>query len=226
MTRLARLLAVLDPAPAEIVLVDGGSVDGTAGLARGNGLRVVEHDVARRSAQINRGVAEIASPLVCVLHADTDLPDDAVTVIRRVMADRGTAMAGFIALISGPERVWWLTSLHGWAKTWYAPLLFRPRLFFRGGRLLFGDQAMFFRRTDFLAVGGCDSSLAVLEEADLCARMTALGRIKLVNRLVLTSDRRLARWGEPKANWIYLKIGVRWGLGLRQRLERHYPDVR
>src|SRR6202023_2479971 len=30
------------------------------------------------------------------------------------------------------------TSFHNWIKTWYAPLLFRPQLFLRGVRLLFG----------------------------------------------------------------------------------------
>jgi hypothetical protein len=38
--------------------------------------------------------------------------------------------------------------------------VFRPQLFLRGLRLLFGDHAMFFRRADFLAVGGCDPTLA------------------------------------------------------------------
>ena len=161
-----------------------------------------------------------------MLHADTILPDDAIAVIRRTLADPRVALAGFTALIGGPDKVWWLTSLHGWAKTWYAPLLFRPRLFARGGRLLFGDQAMFFRRADLLAVGGFDDELVVMEEADLCIRMTSLGRIRMVNRIVVTSDRRVARWGELKANWIYLKVGIRWGLGQRRRLERHYPNVR
>jgi len=41
--RLARILAVLDPQPAEILLVDGGSADGTAEIARAAGLRVIEH---------------------------------------------------------------------------------------------------------------------------------------------------------------------------------------
>ena len=45
-------------------------------------------------------------------------------------------------------------------------MLFRPQLFLRGARLLFGDHAMFFRRADFLAVGGCDPTLLVMEEAD------------------------------------------------------------
>ena len=35
-----------------------------------------------------------------------------------------------------------------------------------------------------------------------------------------------AEWGALRANWIYLKVGARWGLGFRKGLERHYPDVR
>ena len=46
------------------------------------------------------------------------------------------------------------------------------------------------------------------------------------NRVVITSDRRVAAWGALRANWIYLKVGARWGLGFRKGLERHYPDVR
>jgi GT2 family glycosyltransferase len=101
--------------------------------------------------------------------------------MRRVLADPETALAGFTPLLSGPDQVRWGTSFHNWIKTWYAPLLFRPQLFLRGVRLLFGDHAMFFRRADFLAVGGCDPTLLVMEEADLCIRFHRLGRTRLVN---------------------------------------------
>src|ERR1700724_2571206 len=77
-----------------------------------------------------------------------------------------------------------------------------------------------------LAVGGCDPTLLVMEEADLCIRFHRLGRTRLVNRVVITSDRRVAAWGALRANWIYLKVGARWGLGFRKGLERHHPDVR
>lgn len=223
--RLLRHLALLDPAPAEILLVDGGSTDATLTLAGAAGVAVIAAPRGR-ARQINAGVAEVRSPLVCVLHADTLLPDDAVAVIRRTLAEPGVVLAGFTPLISGPEKVRWVTSAHNWAKTWYAPLLFRPLLFLRGTRLLFGDHAMFFRRDDFLAVGGCDESLLVMEDADLCVRLSRRGRVRLVNRVVLTSDRRVSAWGEWRANWIYLSVGVRWGLGLRKRLDRSYPDVR
>ena len=214
MPRLLRLLKVLAPAPAEIIAVDGGSHDETVALVRDSGfVRAVEHSVRGRAAAINRGVAEARSTLVCVLHADTILPDDALTVIRRTLADPRTALAGF-------------TPFHNWIKTWFAPIIFRPHLFLRGGRLLFGDHAMFFRRADFLAVGGCDETLAVMEDADLCLRLCQRGRIRLVNRVVMTSDRRVAAWGGFKANLTYLYIGIRWGLGLRRHIERHYPHVR
>lgn len=223
--RLARHLALLDPAPAEILLVDGGSADGTEAVAREAGLSVLQAPRGR-GRQINAGVGTVGSAIVCVLHADTLLPDDAIVVIRRTLADPTVALAGFTPLLSGPEKVRWVTSAHNWLKTWYAPALFRPLMFLRGGRLLFGDHAMFFRRADFLAVGGCDEALPVMEDADLCIRLARLGRVRLVNRVVLTSDRRVAQWGEWRANWIYLSVGVRWGLGLRKKLDRSYPDVR
>ena len=224
-SRLARRLALLDPAPAEILLVDSGSADATEAVARHAGLAVLQAPRGRARA-INAGVRAVGSPIVCVLHADTLLPDDAIAVIRRTLADEAVALAGFTPLLSGPEKVRWVTSAHNWIKTWYAPLLFRPRLFLRGGRLLFGDHAMFFRRADFHAVGGCDEALLVMEDADLCIRLARRGRVRLVNRVVLTSDRRIARWGEWRANWIYFSVGLRWGLGLRKKLDRSYPDVR
>ena len=224
--RLLRSLAAFEPPPAEVLAVDGGSVDASVAIAEAARLRVVWHDTRGRVAAINRGVQEARAPIICVLHVDTLLPDDAVAVMRRVLADPGITLAGFTALLSGPDRVRWGTSLHNWIKTWYAPLLFRPLLFLHGVRLLFGDHAMFFCRADFLAVGGCNPTMLIMEEADLCIRFHQLGRTRLVNRVVITSDRRVAAWGALRVNWTYLKVGARWALGFRKGLERHYPDVR
>jgi glycosyltransferase involved in cell wall biosynthesis len=223
--RLLRCLRMLHPAPFEIIAVDGGSTDESVAIAAAGGLRVITAPRGR-GAGINAGVAAATAALVCVLHADTILPDDAVAVIGATMADRRLALASFLPLLSGPGGVRWGTSLHNWAKTYYGPMLFRPLMFLRGARLLFGDHAMFFRRDDFLAAGGCDTTLPIMEDADLCVRLHRFGRTRMVNRVVITSDRRIAAWGPVRANLIYLRVSISWAIGLRRELHRHYPDIR
>jgi glycosyltransferase involved in cell wall biosynthesis len=219
-------LRALDPPPDEVLLVDGGSIDATVALARAAGLRVIVAPQRGRATQINYGVECAGCELICVLHADSALPVDAIQVIRNTMSDTKRALASFTPRIAGPGGTRWGTTAHNWLKTWYAPLLLRPHLFLRGARLLFGDHAMFFRRVDFIQVGGCDPRVAIMEEADLCIRFARLGSIGMVPRWVWTSDRRIAAWGPLKANWIYFKVGMLWALGARERLGSHYPDIR
>ncbi len=223
---LLRCLAALDPAPDQIVAVDGGSTDRSVAIAASAGLQVVRCPRPGRAAGINAGVAQAWAPIVCVLHADTLLPTDAVAVIRSTLAAPSVALAGFTAVLCGPGGVRRATSFHNWIKTWYAPLLFRPILFCRGLRLLFGDHAMFFRQADFLSVEGCDEAMLVMEDAELCVRLSRLGRVRLLSQVVVTSDRRVARLGSLRANLVFLWVGILWAFGVRRGLAQHYGDVR
>ena len=223
--KVSNVLASLNPKPADILFVDGGSSDTTCDLIREAGYRLLETEKGR-AMQINAGVEAAQADYVCVLHADTIPPVDMVSVIADTLADPEIALASFTPLIKGPEKTRWFTTFHNWIKTWYAPIITRPHLFLRGVRLLFGDHAMFFRRAQFLEIGGCTPSDAVMEEADLCVKFARLGKIKLVRRWVETSDRRIAAWGPLKANWIYFKVGILWAVGARSRMAKDYPDVR
>lgn len=219
-------LSAMVPAPDEILLIDGGSQDQTVAIASKAGFNVAVSSKRGRGAQINYGVEQASSDIICILHADTLLPEDAVTVIRDAMSDPRTALASFTPRIAGPAGTRWGSTFHNWIKTWYAPLLTRPHLFVRGVRLLFGDHAMFFRRQHFIEVGGCDERVVVLEEADLCIKLAQYGRTRMVPRWAWTSDRRITAWGRWRANWIYFKVGMMWALGARERLADHYPDIR
>lgn len=226
----------LTPAPYEVIVVDGGSTDATVALARATGARVLEAPRGRARQQ-NLAVEHTTGDIICFLHADTTLPPDAIALMRRTLADERIALAGFISVMRGPTRTRWGTTLHNYLKTWYAAALFKPLMFLRGARLLFGDQAMFCRRLDFLAVGGFEE-VAIMEEATLCMRLTARGRVRQLGRICESSDRRVAKWGAIRANVMFLYIGFLWGFdllarGLRgrgivsdQRLAELYGDER
>lgn len=225
--RSLRHLSMLDPPAWEVLVVDGGSEDQTIAIAQKLGVRVLNADECGRSLQMNLGAEAATGDILCFLHADTLVPDDLVAVIEETLADQTVAGGGFISLMTGSQTTRWGISLHNFLKTYYAPLLFRPQLFFKGLRLLFGDQVMFCRRQDFWECGGFDNSLPILEEADLCLKLVRRGRICQVNRIVQSSDRRVAHWGSLKATAIYLYIGFLWGLGVSATyLKRFYEDIR
>jgi rSAM/selenodomain-associated transferase 2 len=226
--RTLRCLSVLDPPAWEILVVDGGSQDGTVAIAQTTSVTVIHSEQAGRSIQMNQGAEAATGDILCFLHADTLLPDDVIAVMTRTLGNPAIACGGFISLMTDTETTRWSMSLHNYLKTYYAPLLFRPYLFlFKGLRLLFGDQVMFCRRGDFWACGGFDPALPIMEEADLCLKLLPYGRIRQVNRVVQSSDRRVAKWGTLKATAIYLYIGFLWGMGASAAtLKRFYEDIR
>lgn len=217
----------LDPPAWEVLVVDGGSSDQTVDIARDCGVRVVQAAATGRAIQMNEGARLASGDLLCFVHADTLVPKDLVAVASSTLADTTIACAGFVSVMRSGARTRWGVSGMNLAKTYLAPLCFRPLLYLRGLRLLFGDQVMITRRSIFWRVGGFDEALPLLEDGDLCLRLVRWGRIRLIYRMVVSSDRRVRAWGPWRAVVTYLSIGILWGLGMPpRRMQRFYEDVR
>jgi rSAM/selenodomain-associated transferase 2 len=223
-----RCLQILEPQATEIIVVDGGSQDETVTIAKNYGISAISCPQAGRAIQMNQGAKVATGEFLCFLHADTLVPHDLVTLIEMTLAEPQVACGGFISLMTGKNVTRWGVSFHNYLKTYYAPLVFRPYLFFfKGLRLLFGDQVMFCRRADFWQCGGFEPNLPIMEDAHLCLKLVRRGRIRLLNRVVQSSDRRVAKLGILKANLIYVWVGFLWGLGVSATyLKRFYDDIR
>lgn len=199
---LAWLKSNLCPQPLEIIVVDGGSTDGTVALAkRSYGVLVVSCSKGR-ACQMNAGARAAKGQALCFLHADSCPPASLVHIIRATLAARNTVAGGFRTLITAstssphsqsPLRLLRFMTWHHFVKTYYIPLLARPQMLLRGGLCLFGDQTIFCRAAEFWAVDGYDDTLPIMEDLDLVVRLHDAGplsnRESPANRLSIPENK-------------------------------------
>jgi rSAM/selenodomain-associated transferase 2 len=170
------LAAVGRPEGIEIIVVDGGSTDGTVPLAEAAGARVVVAETRGRSSQMNWGAAAARGDVLIFLHADTRLPEDWAPAVTRAMAQVGVVGGAFRRRFA-PES-WFLRAtcvLADLRGRWWGWFL--------------GDQAMFVARDDFEMLGGF-APLRACEDLDFSRRLRRVGRTVLLRETVHTSDRR------------------------------------
>ncbi len=185
-----RALAPLRERGAELVVVDGGSTDGTWATAVALADRVVLAPRGR-AAQMNAGARGSTADALLFLHADTQLPAGAELLIARAL-QAGRAWGRFDVRIDGR----------------HAALRLVERLMNLRSRLTgiaTGDQALFVRRTVFESLGGF-ADIALMEDVELSARLRRVGRPACLQTQVVTSGRRWEKHG------VWRTIGLMWYL--------------
>lgn len=217
----------LEERPFEVILVDAQSTDSTLSNAQEFECLILQSPKKGRAHQLDHAVRAAKGDYICILHADTLPNQKTVPLIKNALKNETVVLGGFRSIMKGtkPRRV---ISFHNYIKSYYAPFFFNPyRTLFKGLRLLFGDQVMFFRQKDYLNVDGFDLKEEVMEEAAFCIRMNQLGRVVQLSDKVYSSDRRVLEWGVLKAHFLYIAICVGWGWGVSsKKLAKLYPDVR
>ncbi|MCP5271361.1 MAG: TIGR04283 family arsenosugar biosynthesis glycosyltransferase [Burkholderiaceae bacterium] len=184
-------LAPLRRSGVELVLVDGGSRDGTLARCAGRADRVLAGPRGR-ARQMNHGAAHARGAALLFLHADTRLPPRALAAVQQALARR--AWGRFDVRIEGRSAMLPVVA---------ALMNLRSRL----SGIATGDQAIFVRREAFDAVGGFPDQ-PLMEDIELSRRLRALGRPACLRAHVATSGR---RWDERGA-WrtIVLMWRLRW----------------
>lgn len=163
----------------ELIVVDGGSLDGTAQLA-GALADIVLDSPRGRAAQMNAGAAASRGRVLLFLHVDTGLPDAARQAVLTAVAN-GASWGRFDVSIDGRHPLLRIVErLMNW----------RSRL----TGIATGDQAIFVRREVFESAGGY-ADLPLMEDIALSTALRRLAPPACLKEAVLTSGRRWERNG-------------------------------
>ncbi len=174
----------------EVIVVDGGSTDGTVELVQGLGVKVLSSP-AGRATQMNTGAAAATGEIFVFLHADTHLPPRFDVLIRTALqpSQQPMPIAGAFALrIDAPmTRLRWVERGVNWRSRWL--------------QMPYGDQAIFLRAEVFEKMGGFPD-LPIMEDFELIRRLKQRGSIVILSTPVLTSARRWLQRGVLKTTLI------------------------
>jgi rSAM/selenodomain-associated transferase 2 len=189
-------LASLRRQGAQVIVVDGGSVDATVELARPLADLVLASPPGR-ALQMNAGASAASGAALLFLHADTALPEGALQAIDAVLADR--LWGRFDVALDGRHPMLPLIA---------AMMNLRSRM----TGIATGDQAIFMRRTSFDSLGGF-TVMPLMEDIDFCRRAKRLGAPACLRQRVHTSGRRWERHGVWRTVLLMWQLRLAYFLG-------------
>jgi rSAM/selenodomain-associated transferase 2 len=191
-------LAPLRARGAEVIVVDGGSSDGTVERAASLADRVLSAPRGRAS-QMNAGAARARGEIMLFLHADTLLPESADALIVDGLKRSRRGWGRFDVVISGGNPllrvVAWLMNV-------------RSRL----TGIATGDQAIFVTRSLFTAAGGYPE-IALMEDIALSKRLKRFGRPLCLRHRLVASGRRWEKHGVVRTILLMWRLRLAFWLG-------------
>ena len=213
-----RLPALLDrlareTAAHEVIVVDGGSQDGSAEIARHKGARLLR-SAAGRGRQLCAGAAAARGETLLFLHADSRFPAGGLARIAEVLERDPECPGGNFRLLFDGDTPFsrWLTGFYAWI---------RARGFY------YGDSAVFVRRRVYRALGGM-RPIELMEDYDFVRRLERFGPTRCIEEPPLVTSSRRFEGRRPIAIvWGWLEIHALYHLGVSPRvLARRYEAQR
>lgn len=183
----------------EVIVVDGGSSDGTPALVRRFAVTLLERPNApdRIAGHFNTAAQLARGDVLLFLHADVRLPPDTPALIAAALCDQEVIGGGFRSRFDSDH---WFLRFSSWHMNWRIG---------RGqrGRLFYGDMGPFVRREAFTRIGGYPT-IAFMEDHAFAWRLMRAGPLAVVEAPLTISARRFREEGVVRtvlwAQWIKL----------------------
>lgn len=182
----------------EVVIVDGGSTDGTVELIKNYGLKkplkLVTLGSPNRGQQLHEGTKHASHEFLWFLHADTRPTQGCAAEIKKYLKHDSVIGGNFQVLFDGGSRA-------ARFMMWLHPQL-------QSIGLVYGDSAVFTRRDMYDKVGGY-KHIPILEDVDFVKRLRRRGDFRFLTKAVTTSSRRFRQGGFA---WTFVKWFLVQGL--------------
>lgn len=183
----------------EIIVADGGSIDASRSIAETVADRAISAPRGR-AAQMNAGAAIARGDVLWFLHADLEVPEDAVDKIGMALADPRLVGGCFRLRYPRPEWIYRVSDSLG-----------------NVGVDLFGfalgDHGIFCRRSAFGRVRGYPD-VPILEDAEIYRRLRAEGRMSQLPGKIVSNPRTFEAHGRYQTTAVYLAILALYVLGV------------
>lgn len=160
----------------ELVVVDNSSTDTTKTIARAFTKHVYNRG-PERSTQRNFGVDKATGDYVCIIDSDMNLSANVISDCVNAI-EKNEQIAGVII----PEE--------SFGQGFWAQCKRLERSFYVG--VNFMEGARFFRRKDYIKIGGYDESVIGIEDWDLSQRMEKLGTLGRIQSYIFHDEGRLS----------------------------------
>ena len=183
----------------EVIVVDGGSKDGTTEIAERKGYRVLRSPPGR-ALQMNAGARAASGSILLFLHADTRLPPGFDSAVLAVLQEPDVVGGAFRLRIDAPGMPFRLIE--------QAVQIRSHRL-----QMPYGDQGIFVVKETFDELGGF-AALPIMDDFEFVRRLRRRGRIRIAPLRVTTSGRRWQELGPWRTTWINQKVILGYYLGV------------
>ncbi len=171
----------------EIIVIDNFSSDKTPNIAK-KYTKLFYSKGPERSAQRNFGVSTATGKYVIIIDSDMNLSSNVIQECVKVMEDN-RKITGLVI----PEE--------SFGEGFWARCKKLERSFYVG--IPYMEAARFFKRSDYLKVGGYNEKMTSGEDWDLSQRIEELGEIDRVGSFIYHNEGRISLWKSIKKKFYY-----------------------